>query len=211
MRSPRIVEGALWRCGLVASALRVRTCRACARPFGTAHAPACLVRPDDGTPTHLLTERGIGWRRTVRRPVEYLCQPAGRHRQPKALAEHRHDLLQRNARVSMSTTNAAPGPRCTFAVPNASHVSIVNTPERGAGLARREDRAYREYARDEQRSQPGCPARRIGDSYVGQDTRACRTGSTTCRMVLSPLRTCCRIAASAVSGSSPQSTSTSAR
>jgi len=32
--------------------------------------------------------------------------------------------------------------------------------ERGARMARRDDRAYREYVREEQRSQPGCPARK---------------------------------------------------
>jgi hypothetical protein len=29
--------------------------------------------------------------------------------------------------------------------------------ERGARMARRDDREYREYLREEQRSQPGCP------------------------------------------------------
>jgi hypothetical protein len=33
-------------------------------------------------------------------------------------------------------------------------------PERGARMARRDDREYREYLREEQRSQPGCPARK---------------------------------------------------
>jgi hypothetical protein len=33
-------------------------------------------------------------------------------------------------------------------------------PERGARMARRADREYREYLREEQRSQPGCPARK---------------------------------------------------
>ena len=32
-------------------------------------------------------------------------------------------------------------------------------PERGARMARRDDREYREYLREEQRRQPGCPAR----------------------------------------------------
>ena len=34
-------------------------------------------------------------------------------------------------------------------------------PERGARMARRDDREYREYLREEQRSQPGCPAREL--------------------------------------------------
>jgi len=33
--------------------------------------------------------------------------------------------------------------------------------ERGARMARRDDREYREYLRKEQRSQPGCPAREV--------------------------------------------------
>jgi hypothetical protein len=32
--------------------------------------------------------------------------------------------------------------------------------ERGARMARRDDREYREYLREEQRSQPGCPGRK---------------------------------------------------
>ena len=34
-------------------------------------------------------------------------------------------------------------------------------PERGARMARRDDRAYREYVREKQRRQPGCPARKL--------------------------------------------------
>jgi hypothetical protein len=33
--------------------------------------------------------------------------------------------------------------------------------ERGARMARRDDREYREYLSEEQRSQPGCPAREV--------------------------------------------------
>ena len=33
--------------------------------------------------------------------------------------------------------------------------------ERGARMARRDDREYREYLRKEQRRQPGCPAREV--------------------------------------------------
>jgi len=52
-----------------------------------------------------------------------------------------------------------------------SQPRVANYPERGARLARREERAYREYVSDEQRSQAGCPARRIVKSWLGQDTR----------------------------------------
>src|SRR5436309_4896742 len=39
-------------------------------------------------------------------------------------------------------------------------------------MARREERAYREYVRDEQRSQPGCPARELCDESLLRDTRS---------------------------------------
>src|SRR5438128_2647501 len=51
-----------------------------------------------------------------------------------------------------------------------SQPRVANYPERGARLARREERAYREYVSDEQRSQAGCPARRIVKYWLGQDT-----------------------------------------
>src|SRR5213593_1214733 len=38
-------------------------------------------------------------------------------------------------------------------------------------MARREERAYREYVSDEQRSQPGCPARELCDESLLRDTR----------------------------------------
>jgi hypothetical protein len=38
-------------------------------------------------------------------------------------------------------------------------------PERGARMARRDDRAYREYVREEQRRQPGCPARKMSANF----------------------------------------------
>jgi len=42
--------------------------------------------------------------------------------------------------------------------------------ERGARLARRDDREYREYLREEQRSQTGCPAREVVLDQRGQTT-----------------------------------------
>jgi hypothetical protein len=45
--------------------------------------------------------------------------------------------------------------------------------ERGARRARRDDREYREYLREEQRRQPGCPAREV---VLDQRGRATRTG-----------------------------------
>src|SRR4029453_2437579 len=38
-------------------------------------------------------------------------------------------------------------------------------------MARRDDRAYREYVREEQRRQPGCPARELCDASRFQGTR----------------------------------------
>src|SRR6266849_974383 len=40
-------------------------------------------------------------------------------------------------------------------------------------MARREERAYREYVSDEQRSQPGCPARELCDESPLRDTKIC--------------------------------------
>src|SRR5881396_1030616 len=64
-----------------------------------------------------------------------------------------------------------------------SQPRIGNYPERGARMARREERAYREYVSDEQRSQPrgpqrgsrvgveeGCPARELCDESLLWDT-----------------------------------------
>ena len=42
--------------------------------------------------------------------------------------------------------------------------------ERGARMARRDDREYREYLSEEQRRQPGCPAREVVLDQRGQAT-----------------------------------------
>jgi uncharacterized protein len=44
--------------------------------------------------------------------------------------------------------------------------------ERGARMARRDDREYREYLKEEQRSQPGCPAREVVLIQRGRATSA---------------------------------------
>jgi hypothetical protein len=44
-------------------------------------------------------------------------------------------------------------------------------PERGARIARRDDREYREYLREEQRTEAGCPARKPVLDQRGQSTR----------------------------------------
>src|SRR5881398_3300 len=43
--------------------------------------------------------------------------------------------------------------------------SVTDFSERGARLTRRDDREYREYLREEQRSQPGCPARKMSANF----------------------------------------------
>jgi hypothetical protein len=43
-------------------------------------------------------------------------------------------------------------------------------------MARRDDREYREYLREEQRSQPGCPAREVVLDQPIQATRSARHG-----------------------------------
>src|SRR5712691_11432620 len=50
-------------------------------------------------------------------------------------------------------------------------------------MARREERAYREYVSDEQRSQPGCPARDLCDESLLRDTSSRASRGTTCEFV----------------------------
>src|SRR5688572_1496312 len=63
-----------------------------------------------------------------------------------------------SAAVSTRITAAARAPR-TLAARGGSPAS--HRDERGARLARRDDREYREYLREEQRRQAGCIARRM--------------------------------------------------
>src|SRR2546422_3123169 len=49
-------------------------------------------------------------------------------------------------------------------------------------MARRDDREYREYLREEQRSQPGCPARELCREPRGRDTRMTPTARYWLRM-----------------------------
>src|SRR5438067_11385281 len=65
------------------------------------------------------------------------------------------------------------GPRFLSAQRRTSGLSTLNEDqiaERGARMARRDDREYREYLREEQRSQPGCPAREVVLDQRGQAT-----------------------------------------
>src|SRR5437773_9147544 len=61
----------------------------------------------------------------------------------------------------------------TPALSIASGPSTLNEDqiaERGARMARRDDRGYREYLREEQRRQAGCPAREVVLDQRGQAT-----------------------------------------
>ena len=49
--------------------------------------------------------------------------------------------------------------RAAFSGPSTLNEDEI--AERGARLARRDDREYREYLREEQRRQTGCPAREV--------------------------------------------------
>jgi len=53
--------------------------------------------------------------------------------------------------------------------------------ERGARLARRDDREYREYLREEQRRQTGCPAREV---VLDQRIQATRSRSITTELTI---------------------------
>ena len=50
------------------------------------------------------------------------------------------------------------GPSRTSGLPPSF---VMRISERGARIARREERANREFVSDEQRSEPGCPARKL--------------------------------------------------
>jgi hypothetical protein len=52
-------------------------------------------------------------------------------------------------------------------------------PERGARIARRDDREYREYLREEQRREAGCPARKPVLDQRGQATSLADSPNTT--------------------------------
>jgi hypothetical protein len=76
-------------------------------------------------------------------------------------------------KLAVHVRTATSAERSTFAIssPSQTRVSEVASglyrlnedqiAERGARMARRDDREYREYLREEQRSQPGCPAREV--------------------------------------------------
>jgi hypothetical protein len=67
------------------------------------------------------------------------------------------------------------GPRTnTFVASGPSTVKKDQIAERGARLARRDDRKYREYVREEQRRQTGCPAHEVVLFHRGRATSVIR-------------------------------------
>jgi hypothetical protein len=60
----------------------------------------------------------------------------------------------------------------TFATSGLYPLNEDQIAERGARLARRDDREYREYLREEQRRQTGCPAREVVLDQRIQATRS---------------------------------------
>src|SRR6185503_13432068 len=83
----------------------------------------------------------------------------------------------RRTRWTRSSTPRAIAPSSTPPRRNCAAVARTSGPytvnkdqiaERGARMARRDDREYREYLSEEQRSQPGCPAREVVLDQRGQ-------------------------------------------
>src|SRR5205807_6852171 len=70
-----------------------------------------------------------------------------------------------------STVRATIAPARSRPLPSGpSTLNEDQIAERGARMARRDDREYREYLREEQRSQPGCPAREVVLDQRGRAT-----------------------------------------
>src|SRR5438477_10198444 len=75
---------------------------------------------------------------------------------------------------------------------NTSGLSTLNEDqiaERGARLARRDDQEYREYLREEQRSQTGCRAREVVLDQRGQATSI----AAGCHCLVKPWRVAARL------------------
>ena len=79
-----------------------------------------------------------------------------------------------------SITSFAPCWRRSAVASGPSSLNKDQIAERGARMARRDDRGYREYLSEEQRSQPGCPAREVVLDQRGQATRIELFGSARC-------------------------------
>ena len=65
---------------------------------------------------------------------------------------------------------SAQAPRSRWVSSGPSTLNGDQIAERGARMARRDDREYREYLREEQRRQPGCPAREVVLDQRGRAT-----------------------------------------
>src|SRR6266702_3631666 len=90
------------------------------------------------------------------------------------------ETMIRLARVTERSANGSnrcvipihsrPESRGAFETSGQSTLIKDQIAERGARLAKRDDREYREYLREEQRSQTGCPAREVVLDQRGQTT-----------------------------------------
>ena len=64
-----------------------------------ADAPAGFIGTDHRAPSHLIAERGVRRGRHARGAMEHVHEPTRCNAQPKALAQHQGDLLERDAEV----------------------------------------------------------------------------------------------------------------
>src|SRR5205807_1058191 len=81
-----------------------------------------------------------------------------------------------------STVRATIAPARSRPLPSGpSTLNEDQIAERGARMARRDDREYREYLSEEQRSQPGCPAREVVLDQRGRATSSCTPGDEVLR------------------------------
>ena len=123
-------------------------------------------------------------RRRIRTAISWSTHSAssGTTRSSRATAPTPDGIRRRRRPARRATRSARGSSRCPmrpapqpslFARATPSGLSSLNEDqiaERGARLARRDDREYREYLREEQRSQPGCPAREVVLDQRGQAT-----------------------------------------
>ena len=97
-------------------------------------------------------------------------------RQPAARRSHAETRRPQGPwTVGLGALCASAGEGLTDGASATSGLSTLNKDqiaERGARMARRDDREYREYLREEQRRQPGCPAREVVLDQRGQATRS---------------------------------------
>ena len=126
-------------------------------------------RDDEVTPetAHGRGGHGLQPRDIVARPAAARGRPArrGTPRQSAPMPAGTRQTVHRRRRRRYRIRVRSAGSRTAQAFrPATSGLSTLNEDqiaERGARMARRDDREYREYLREEQRRQPGCPAREV--------------------------------------------------